>query len=257
MSEEKITAEETTVEETKSKETEETGAKPAKKKKPFFNADNIEIIVAILLGVTALLTAWATWIGSLHGGNQATNYAKSNNLASEGNSEYNAGIQDYFSDMMTWNTVMDYTFDKEIALINENEAEAQLIDQKIDTYVQQNGSEILIDASNNMTEDTPTPFDVPGMTDKYFEKANSLLSESQELLEQGMKDNANGDAYNLVNVIYSVVLFMLGIVGIFKRLPNRTAVLCIAAVALVFATIYMCTIPLPTGFNIMNFFGPK
>ncbi len=34
-----------------------------------------------LLGITALLTAWATWIGSLHGGNQATNYTKSNNIA--------------------------------------------------------------------------------------------------------------------------------------------------------------------------------
>ena len=52
-----------------------------------------ELIIVIMLGVTALLTAWASWIGSLHGGNQATNYATSNNLASEGNSEYNAGVQ--------------------------------------------------------------------------------------------------------------------------------------------------------------------
>lgn len=35
------------------------------------------------------MTAWATWIGSLHGGNQATNYTKSNNVAAEGNSMYN------------------------------------------------------------------------------------------------------------------------------------------------------------------------
>lgn len=37
----------------------------------------LEILVVVLLGLTALLTAWATWIGSLHGGNQATNYTKS------------------------------------------------------------------------------------------------------------------------------------------------------------------------------------
>ena len=30
--------------------------------------DILEIIVAIFLGVTALATAWASWIGSLHGG---------------------------------------------------------------------------------------------------------------------------------------------------------------------------------------------
>ena len=45
----------------------------------------LEIIVAVFLGITALATAWASWIGSLHGGNQATNYATSNKLSSEGN----------------------------------------------------------------------------------------------------------------------------------------------------------------------------
>lgn len=56
-----------------------------KKKK---REDLVELFVVVMLGITALLTAWASWIGSLHGGNQATNYATSNNLAAEGNAEY-------------------------------------------------------------------------------------------------------------------------------------------------------------------------
>ena len=60
-------------------------AKEGKKSK--WNENTIEIMVAVLLGVTALLMAWASWIGSLHGGVQATNFTKSNNMASEGNSE--------------------------------------------------------------------------------------------------------------------------------------------------------------------------
>ena len=70
--------------------TDEKAPETTPKKKPLLSPQKIEILVAIFLGITALLTAWATWIGSLHGGNQATNYTKSNNLASEGNSEYNA-----------------------------------------------------------------------------------------------------------------------------------------------------------------------
>ena len=49
-------------------------AKTNKKKRS--KDEILEIVVVVLLGLTALLTAWATWIGSLHGGNQATNYAK-------------------------------------------------------------------------------------------------------------------------------------------------------------------------------------
>jgi uncharacterized BrkB/YihY/UPF0761 family membrane protein len=95
---------------------------------------------------------------------------------------------------------------------------------------------------------------MPGIYDKYFEEANALLEESRALLKEGQQDNTNGDTYNLVNVIYSLVLFMLGIVGIFKRLPNRVVLLIIAIVALIAATIYMFTIPMPTGFSLGNYF---
>ena len=60
-----------------------------------------------MLGVTALCTAWASWIGSLHGGNQATNYAKSKNLAAEGISAYNSGVQQLTTDMGLWNDITD------------------------------------------------------------------------------------------------------------------------------------------------------
>ena len=235
-------------------------ADTGKKKKPLLSENAVEILVAVFLGITALLTAWASWISSLHSGNQSTNYTKSNNLAAEGNSEYNSGLQTYLSDLMVFNTLNEYDFDKEIAEVNGETAAAKLIEEKIDTYLSQNGSEILADAYDIYSNDPDkyeSPFDVEGMMDKYFEKANELLAESQELLEQGQKDNAHGDAYNLSSVIYSVVLFLLGIVGIFKRIPHRAAVLGIAVAGLILATIYMLTIPMPTGFDITSFFGSK
>lgn len=89
-----------------------------------------ELIIVIMLGVTALLTAWASWIGSLHGGNQATNYATSNNLASEGNSEYNAGVQQMNQDMILWNDISSLQIEIVFAQNNNNEAElAKLCNQ--------------------------------------------------------------------------------------------------------------------------------
>ena len=232
-------------------------AEETKTKKPLFSENTVEVLVAIFLGITALLTAWASWIGSLHGGNQATNYTKSNNLASEGNSEYNAGMQLYLSDLMAWNTMMEYSFDQMLAEAEGDQVEYDLIQEKLDNYIDQNCSDILADAIEAMTEDMNSPFEVEGMLDEYFVTANELLEESRTLLEEGQRDNSNGDAYNLVNVIYSVVLFMLGIVGVFKKLPNRTVVLFIAVIGLVLATVYMFTIPMPTGFDFGSFFAAK
>ncbi|SDB19702.1 hypothetical protein SAMN02910317_00964 [Ruminococcaceae bacterium FB2012] len=246
MSEEiKTTAEET------AEETSET-----KKKKSFLSENAVEVLVAVFLGITAILTAWASWISSLHGGNQATNYTKSNNLAAEGNSMYNEGLQNYLSDIMVWNTYSEYVFDLEIANSKGSTAEAELIETKIANYIDQNGTDVLKDAMKAMENDDniDSPFDIPNMTDKYYEEAEEKLAESQELLKEGQKDNSNGDSYNLVSVIYSLVLFMLGIVGVFKRLPNRAAVLGIAVVGLIATTVYMITIPMPTGFSFANYF---
>lgn len=260
MSEEKkdqeiVTKEETAAEETDADNTEEQAKSGKKQKKKFFTTNKIEIITAIFLGITALLTAWATWIGSLHGGNQSTNYTKSNNLAAEGNAEYNAAMQLYLSDLMAWNTVMDYTFDAQIADLNGKTDEAQLIRAKIENFTQQNCSEIIIDAVGKMQEGMGSPFEVEGVTEQYFVSANERIAESQALLEEGQRDNSHGDAYNLVNVIYSVVLFLLGIVGVFKSLPNRAAVMIIAIIGVILASVYMFTIPMPTGFNFLSFFG--
>lgn len=164
-------------------------------------------------------------------------------------------MQMYLSDLMAWNTAIDYQLDAEVAKMKGNEDEAKIYEDKMHYFMQQNSSQILSDAMNQMDDSMSSPFEVEGMTDKYFEESNNLIAQSQELLEEGKRDNRNGDAYSLVNVIYSVVLFLLGIVGVFKNLPNRVVVLFIAIAGVVLATIYMFTIPLPTGFNILSFFG--
>ena len=107
-------------------ENEKKTADTAVKKKP--DMDKLtELIIVIMLGVTALLTAWAS---SLHGGNQATNYATSNNLASEGNSEYNAGVQQMNQDMILWNDISSLQIEIVFAQNNNNEAElAKLCNQ--------------------------------------------------------------------------------------------------------------------------------
>ena len=220
-------------------------ATEAKEKTPI-SEEKLEVLIAILLGVTAILTAWAGWVGSLHGGNQATNYTQSNNLSSMGNSMYNEAAQDLMQDMLLWNTIYDYAFDAEIAELNNKPAEAELIQTKIETLIQDNCSERFAEAIDwaLAQEEDVSPFDMEGYVEGYFADANAVLEEADGLLEQGKTDNANGDAYGLVTVIYSLVLFLLGIVGIFKKIPNRVVILVFAGICLVLATVYMITIPM-------------
>ena len=228
-----------------------------KSEKKTISEEKLEFIIAILLGITAILTAWAGWIGSLHGGNQATNYTKSNNLSAMGNSMYNEASQNYMQDMLLWNQISDYLFDVEIARVNGRSAESDLIQEKIDTLINDNCTEEFAAAVDwALSSDVEvSPFDKEGYVDHYYAEANQTLDEADALLEQGKTDNANGDAYGLVTVIYSLALFLLGIVGIFKKIPNRVVITVFAVVIIIIATIYMVTIPLPTGFSLTSFFA--
>ena len=218
----------------------------------------IETVVAVLLGITTLLSAWASWISHLHGGLQSIHFTESNNIASEGTAQYNLGMQLYLADYMAWNTAKDYYYELESAKLDGDQVKVDLVTEKIKSFEEQNASEILTEGVKWMEENNEdNPFKMPGMAEKYFETAQETVELSQERLEEGKRDNTKGDSYQLVTVIYSLALFLLGIVGTFKNLPNRIAVLAIAVAFLIFGVIYMLNIPLPTDFDKMNFFEFK
>lgn len=223
--------------------------------KNFFTDRKLETIVAILLGITMLFSAWATWIGSLHSGVQAINFTKSNNIASEGTAEYNMGMQVYLSDYMAWNTLKDYYYDLESVKADGDQAKIDLLNDKIETYKDQSISDYLAEGIKWMEENNENdPFKMPGMAEKYFKSAQEKMNQSQELLEEGIRDNTKGDSFNLVTVLYSLTLFLLGICATFKNKRIRIAILSVAVAFLVFGIVYMFRIPMPTDFENMNFF---
>ena len=241
-------------------ESEKTGANPPgnaiKDKKSLITSKRIETIVAVLLGVTTLLSAWASWIGHLHGGLQSINFTQSNNESAHGTAASNVGMQAYLADYITWNTLRDYNYELEVANADGDKEKAALIKEKIAKFKKQNvDGGILAEGIKWMEKNKEDdPFKMPGMAEKYLEEGSKEFNKSQELLEEGKRDNTKGDSYMLVTVIYSLTLFLLGIVNTFKNMSNRIVVLAIAIAFLVFAVVYMCTIPLPTGFEKMNFF---
>lgn len=246
-----------------------------KEKKKMSRENLIELLIVILLGIAALLTAWASWISSLHGGNQSTNYTTSNNLSAEGNSEYNAGMQNLMQDMLLWNDISD--LQSEILFAQDN-GDTQTVDVdcfKLYFKANDNFSEALAakvgwDTSGYAEGTDPTtivldwmekdealvsPFYDEAFCNSYLDTANALLAQSQEALEQGKQDNANGDAFGLTTVLFSIVLFLLGICGTMKNEKYKEVIVIVSAVVLILAAIYMLTIPLPTGFSLASFFS--
>ena len=200
----------------------------------------------------------------------STNYTKSNNLAAEGNSMWNEASQNLMQDMQVWNIIKDYEVEILYAAeindsdkVYENAYKIKFICQdnltsemaELIGYDFEFDADQIIDWVINSELSTTSPFENQEFVDSYFYDAQDVIAESEAVLAEGQSDNTKGDTFNLVTVIYSIVLFMLGIVGTFRRLPNRMLITIIAIAGFLFGTIYMFTIPFSTGFNFLNFFG--
>ena len=227
-----------------------------KKIKKYFKENKLSALVTIFLGVTTFLVAWAGWIGSLHGGLQAINFTKSNNLASQGNAEYNVAAQVYVSDLFSWNTLLTLQTDLDIAKAKGDQSEVNTIKTKIEKIKSNSCSPRLLAAINQTDlEKGVSPFENEEFTSGYFEEAKKLLDESQAAMEEGKQDNTRGDSFQLASVFYSLVLFLLGLVGVIKEYQSRKLLFIISMVILAIAIIYMLTLPMPTGFDITSFFN--
>ena len=209
----------------------------------------IELIIVIMLGITAVATAWSSWQGSQHGSLMDQQYATANLMASEGNSEYNAGIQSLMQDMLLYNEINSLLIDMHFAELKGDADEEERLSWKLDRLITGNMSDEFEEAlmwamaEEERRDESVSPFELEDFVETYFELAFELLEESEEMLEIGNEHSTHGDNLGLVAVIYAVVLFLLGISATFKKPREKCILLVASGIGFLVATIFMFTIP--------------
>ena len=130
----------------------------------------IEIIVVVLLGITAVATAWSSWQEGLHGSLQDQKYTIANNLNAEANSMYNEGTQNMNQDLMIWNQLSGLFIDYGFAEAKDDADEMEKIDYKIDQIMTDVVTPEFADAINWAIEqeDYVSPFENQAFVDNYF-----------------------------------------------------------------------------------------
>ena len=208
----------------------------------------LELFVAILLGITAVLTAYASWQSSLYGGNQATNYTKGTAAIGEANSMYNEAAQYIAQDMDTWNQISSLRIDLAFAQSKGDSAEQERLQYKLDQLMKDNATDEFAAAIEwaDAQTDYASPFDKEGFLDTYYTKANEKYDEGEKLIEEGTKANNLGDKLGLVTVIFAVVLFMMGILGTLKNARTKIVITSVSIAALIFGVIMMLSVPMLT-----------
>ena len=153
----------------------------------------LEIVIAVFLGITAFLTAWATWIGSLHAGLQAIHFTESNNISSKVSAMYNQSSQLLLQDMMTWNTIQNYAFDAELAEEQGDTKKMEVLEKKV-MALREGVSDEFAEAVSWAIDNEKSPFEKEGFVESYFEETKQGIDMANAKLEEGKQDNQNSGA---------------------------------------------------------------
>lgn len=206
-----------------------------------------ELFVAIFLGLTAVLTAYASWQSALWGGDQATNYTKGNAYIADANQYYNEASQNIAQDTATWNEISGLRIDLAFAESSGNADEVERISYKLNQLMYENVSadDALAKAIEwaDAQEGYASPFEMEGFIDGYYTNANTSYNEGWALIDSGAEANRLGDIQGLVTVVLAVVLFMLGIVSTFHNMRTKMVVSAVSFVALMFGIVIMLGVP--------------
>ena len=205
-----------------------------------------ELMIAALLGITAVLTAWAAWQGSLYDGNQAQAYTEATAVISDANQYYNEADQMIVQDTQTWNEISSLRVDMAFAESEGDANEVERIQYKLDYLMYNNVSEDLEAAIAwaDEQEDYVSPFEMEGFIETYYTVAEEEYAKYEAKIEEGNTANNLGDKQGLVTVVLAVVLFMLGILGTFNNTKTKIVIMAVSIAALIFGVVIMCGVPI-------------
>jgi hypothetical protein len=174
----------------------------------------LELVIAILLGLAAIVGALAAYFGHVAEGHAVKSYNEAVRSSTDSNLFYNQGnqrliqyqslFQEYAKDAYQGTKSGDYTFPAYI--------QTTLMDERLSKMV-------TWWTTGNNTKKYNSPF---VDADPYFQieeyaKAEELDNETTKLFRKGESDEKRSNRYTIVEVLIASALFLYGIASVTRR----------------------------------------
>jgi hypothetical protein len=181
---------------------------------------HLELIIAILLGLVSIVTAYASFQSALYDGQMTQKYTIGSNLATEAESLYLEGNQQYVQDAQLYDRLTDLQLD----IANPDPAISAAAQIKYDTIYFQSVSDefdAAIKWADAQNEADPELWYSPLNNEDY---QNFLFSGYQDAKDKADVTIAEGDVANglsdrltLNTVLMAISLFLLGVAAVVRQ----------------------------------------
>jgi hypothetical protein len=206
----------------------------------------MEIVIAILLGLVSIATAYCSFQSSLYGGNQTQNYTVGTNLSTEAESLYLEGNQQYVQDAQLFDRLTDLRLD----IANPDPAISAAAQIKYDTIYFQSVSpdfDKAIQWADGQNAADPalyySPLDNVDYRAALFGGYGDTKAQATATIAEGDKANGYGDKFTLSTVIMAISLFLLGIGAVVSAFRIKLIMAGIAVVIFILAAVLAASLP--------------
>ena len=194
-------------------------------------SSGLEVVIAVTLGIAAVLTAYAAFQTSLADGDTLKAFQEGSAIYDDANQQYLEGNQQVANDV---NVFTQYAIAVEKG------------DEDLATYIK-NGlmDESLVAGTEEWEEaegDLPSAIEAESYAVKPYEEAEKLVAQGDSLFDEANEKDKQGDSYTLATVILAIALFFGGVAGVTRSHMISVVMTVFGVVLVVGSGVYIATI---------------
>ena len=202
--------------------------------------DRVEQIIAVMLGLAAIITAWTAFQSNQLGDKVQESFSEGIRSSDQASQEYNTAIA---ADNQDQAIFLEYAK----ALVSEDEVTATYIQESLMSPELAAAVEWWIEQPDDTGPDSPFVEENPNWDDSSWATAADLDVEAQQYFDSARQADADGDKFDLLEVIVTLSLFLFGIASLVRQQKIQVGLAAVGGVILVYSIIMTIALGDPAG----------
>ncbi|MEY4225401.1 MAG: hypothetical protein RL190_158 [Actinomycetota bacterium] len=205
--------------------------------------DRTEIVIAVLLGIAAILTAWSTFQSAQLGGAVTAAYSEGIRLSDTASQAFNDASATDIADEALFlefakasnagdEATADYIYS---SLMSEDLAAA------VDWWLEQ---------PDSAGYATPFVEDNPAWSTAAYDDAAAIDEEAQAKFDEATEKDGLGSEFDVLSIIIAISLFLFGVASLVRQQRIKVGLGAIGAVILVYSAIRLFQLGNPAGVSL-------
>lgn len=202
--------------------------------------DRVEQIIAVMLGLAAIITAWTAFQSSQLGDKVQESFSEGIRSSDQASQEYNTAIATDNQDQAIF---LEYAK----ALVAEDEVTATYIQESLMSPELAAAVEWWIEQPDDTGPDSPFVEENPNWDDSSWNTAADLDVEAQQYFDSARQADADGDEFDLLEVIVTLSLFLFGIASLVRQQKIQVGLAAVGGIILIYSIIMTISLGDPAG----------